>query len=99
MCGVIPRPDVIAGVDDVSLPMWMPGQCSDTTFMLVLGMRRPRAGPPATPSPQLEVYPTPYGDVTQVLVPPKVYETVQALGYHCGGICTPRTTKSSGTGG
>ena len=30
----------------------------------------------------MEVYPTPYGAVVQVVVPPTVYETVQALGYH-----------------
>ena len=36
----------------------------------------------AAPAPQVEVYPTQYGDVTQVVIPPTVYETVQALGYH-----------------
>ena len=36
----------------------------------------------AAPAPQVEAYPTRYGDVTQVPVPPNVYETVQALGYH-----------------
>ena len=36
----------------------------------------------AAPAPQVEVYPTPYGAVVQVVVPPTVYETVQALGYH-----------------
>ena len=34
------------------------------------------------PPPQVEVYLTQYGDVTQVVVPMTVYETVQALGYH-----------------
>ena len=43
----------------------------------------------AAPAPQVEVYPTQYGDVTQVVVPPSVYETVQALGYHhLGGLYT-----------
>ena len=36
----------------------------------------------AAPAPQVEVYNTRYGDVTQVIVPPTIYETVQALGYH-----------------
>ena len=34
------------------------------------------------PAPQVDVYPTQYGDVVQVVIPPTVYETVQALGYH-----------------
>ena len=28
------------------------------------------------------MYPTPYGNVVQVVVPPVIYETVHALGYH-----------------
>ena len=36
----------------------------------------------AAPAPQVEVYTTEYGDVTQVVVPPTIYEMVQALGYH-----------------
>ena len=28
------------------------------------------------------MYPTQYTDVAQVIIPPTVYETVQALGYH-----------------
>ena len=69
-------------VDEVSLPVWMPGQCSGTTPMLVWGPSRPRAGAPAAPTTKVEVYPTHYGDVTQVVVPPKVNVTIQALGYH-----------------
>ena len=49
----------------------------------------PDRGPTRTPGrggggprPQVEVYPTQYGDVVQVITPPTVYETVQALGYH-----------------
>ena len=77
-------------VDEVSLPMWMPGQCSGITPILVRGPSLPRAGARATPAPRVEVYPTQYGDVTQVVVPPKVYETVQALGYHhLGDLYTP----------
>ena len=69
-------------VDEVALPMWMPGHCSGTTPILVRGPRGPRAAAAAAPAPQVEVYPTPYGAVVQVVVPPTVYETVQALGYH-----------------
>ena len=36
----------------------------------------------AAPAPQVEVYPTQYGVVTQVVIPPTVYETVQVVGYH-----------------
>ena len=36
-------------VDEVSLPMWMPGQCSGTTPMLVPGPGGPRAGAMASP--------------------------------------------------
>ena len=40
--------------------------------------------------PRVQVHPTRYGDVTQVVVPPKVYETTQALGYHhLGDLYTP----------
>ena len=46
------------------------------------GPRGPRAGAAAAPVPQVEVYPTQYGDVVQVIIPPTIYETVQALGYH-----------------
>ena len=60
--------------------MWMPGLCSGTTPILVRGPGEPRAGPVVAPAPQVEVYPTQYGDVTQVVVPPTVYETVQAVG-------------------
>ena len=58
-------------VDEVSLPMWMPGQCSGTTPILVRGPSLPRARAQVTPAPRPEVYPTQYGDVTQVVVPPK----------------------------
>ena len=64
------------------MPMWMPGHCSGTTPILVRGPGGPCAAAAAAPAPQVEVYPTPYGDVVQVVVPPTVYETVQALGYH-----------------
>ena len=73
-------------VDEVSLPMWMPGPCSGTTPILVRGPGGPRAGAVAAPAPQVEVYSTRYGDVTQVVIPPTVYETVQVLGYHHRGV-------------
>ena len=63
-------------VHEVSLPMLMPGHCSGTTPILVRGPGGPRAGALAAPAPQGEVYPTRYGDVTQVVVPPTVYKTV-----------------------
>ena len=70
-------------VDEVSLPMWMLGQCSGTTPILVRGPGGLRAGAMAAPAPpRVEVYNTQYGDVTQVVVPPTIYEMVQALGYH-----------------
>ena len=69
-------------VDDVALPMWMPGQCSGTTPILVRGPGGPRSAAAAAPAPRVEVYTTLYGAVAQVVVPPTVYETVQALGYH-----------------
>ena len=50
--------------------------------ILVRGPGGPRAGAMAAPTPQVEVYPSQYGGVTQVVVPPSIYETVQALGYH-----------------
>ena len=43
---------------------------------------RTKSGGNGGPRPQVEVYPTQYGDVMQVVVPPTVYETVQARGYH-----------------
>ena len=46
------------------------------------GPWRTTGGAMAAPAPQVEVYPTQYGDVTQVVIPPTVYETVHALGYH-----------------
>ena len=69
-------------VDEVAMPMWMPGPCSGTTPILIRGPPGPRAGAAAAPAPQVEVYPTPYGNVVQVVVPPVIYETVHALGYH-----------------
>ena len=69
-------------VDEVAMPMWMPGQCSGTTPILVRGPGGPRSAAAAAPAPRVEVYPTLYGAVAQVVVPPTVYETVQALGYH-----------------
>ena len=62
--------------------MWMMGQCSGTTPILVQGPGGPRAGAMAAPAPRVEVYHTQYGDATQVVAPPTIYETVQALGYH-----------------
>ena len=64
------------------MPMWMPGPCSRTTPILVRGPSRSRAGAPAAPAPQVEVYRTQYGEVVQVVIPPTVYETMQAVGYH-----------------
>ena len=69
-------------VDEVAMPMWMPGQCSGTTPILVRGPGGPRSAAAAAPAPRVEVYTTLYGAVAQVVVPPTVYETVQALGYH-----------------
>ena len=64
------------------MPMWMPGPCSGTTPILVWGPGGSRAGAVAAPAPQVEEYPTHYGNVVQVVIPPTVNETVQALGYH-----------------
>ena len=69
-------------VDDVAMPMWMPSPCSGTSPILVRGPGGPRAGAAAAPAPQVEVYPTQYGNVVQVIMPLTIYETVQALGYH-----------------
>ena len=69
-------------VDEVAMPMWMPGPCLGTTLVLVRGPTGPRAWAAAAPAPRMEVYPTPYGNVVQVVIPPAIYETVQALGYH-----------------
>ena len=38
-------------VDEVSMPMWMPGRCSGTTPILVRGHGGPRAGAMAAPTP------------------------------------------------
>ena len=64
------------------MPMWMPGPCSGTSPILVQGPGGPRVGAAAAPAPQVEDYPTQYGDAVQVIIPPTIYETVQALGYH-----------------
>ena len=64
------------------MPMWMPGPCSGTTPILVRGPGGSRVGAAAAPAPQVEKYPTQYGDVVQVVIPSTVYETVHALGYH-----------------
>ena len=56
--------------------MWMPGHLNAGA-----GPKQAKHAP-AAPAPPVEVYPTKYGDITQVVVPPKVYETIQALGYH-----------------
>ena len=69
-------------VDEVSMSMWMPCPCSGTTPILVRGPGGSWVGAAAAPAPQLEVYPTRYGNVVQVVIPTTVYETVQALGYH-----------------
>ena len=73
-------------VDEVAMPMWMPGPCSGTTPILIRGPGGPRAGAAVAPAPQVEVYPTPYGTVVQVVVPRVIYETVHALGYHHLGV-------------
>ena len=72
-------------VDEVAMPMWMPGPCSGTTPILIRGPGGARARAAAAPAPQVEVYPTPYGNVVQVVIPPVIYETVHALGYHHPG--------------
>ena len=77
--------------------MWMPGPCSGTTHILVRGPGGPRAGAMAAPAPRVEVYATQYGDLTQVVVPPTVYETVQALGYHHLGDLYTATAGSKGS--
>ena len=74
-------------VDEVSLPMWMPGQCLGTTPILVRGPGGPRVGAMAAPAPRVEVNNTKYGDVTQVVVPPTIYETVH-WGTTTREICT-----------
>ena len=68
-------------VDEVSLPMWMPSQCSGTIPILLRGPGGPRVGAMAAPAPLVEVYTTQYGNVTQVLVPPHQLRD-SALGYH-----------------
>ena len=45
-------------VDEVAMPMWMPGPCSGTTPILIRGPGGARAGAAAAPAPQVEVYPT-----------------------------------------
>ena len=84
-------------VDEVSMPMWMPGPCSGTTPLLVRGPSGPWAGAAVAPAPQVEVYPTQYGNVVHVITPPTVYETVQALGYHHLGDLYTGTTESKGS--
>ena len=69
-------------VNEVAMPMWMPSQCSGTTPILVRGPGGPRSAAAAAPAPRVEVYTTLYGAVAEVVVPPTLYETVQALGYH-----------------
>ena len=76
-------------VEDVAMPMTMPGLCSRTSSILIRGPGGTRAGAAAAPAPQVEVYPTKYGDVVQVIIPPTVYETVPALGcHHLGDLST-----------
>ena len=71
------------------MPMWMPGPCSGTTPNLIRRPEKPRAGGAAAPTPQVEVYQTPYGNVVQVVVPPVIYKTVHAHGYrHLGDLNT-----------
>ena len=69
-------------VDQVSMPMWMPGPCSGTTPIVVRGLGGSRAGAAAAPAPQVGVYPNQYGNVVQVVTPPTVYKARRALGYH-----------------
>ena len=45
-------------VDEVAMPMWMPGQCSGTTPILVRGPGGPRSAAAAAPAPRVEVYAT-----------------------------------------
>ena len=40
-------------VNEVSMPMWMPGPCSGMTLILVRGLGGPRAGVMAAPSSSL----------------------------------------------
>ena len=67
-------------VNEVSVPMWMPGQCSGATPLVVRGPDRPRAGAMVSGAPRVEVYNTEYGNITQVVAPPTIHATVHALG-------------------
>ena len=69
-------------VDEMSMPMWMPSPCLGMTLILVRGPRGSRVGAAAAPAPKVEVCPTQYGDVVQVVILPTVYKMVRALGYH-----------------
>ena len=41
-------------VDEVCMPMWVPGPCSGTIPILVRGLGGPRVGAAAAPAPQVE---------------------------------------------
>ena len=76
-------------VDEAAMPMWVPGPCSGTTPILIRSPEKPQAGAAAAPTPQVEVYPTPYGNVVQVVIPLVIYEMVHALSYrHLGDLNT-----------
>ena len=77
---------------------WTPRRPSDTTQQSTAQHKLAQQSAARTtphhttspPPPPRWRYPTPCGDVTQVVVPPKIYETVQALGYHhLGDLYTP----------
>ena len=69
-------------VDDMAMPMWMPGPFSGTCPILVRGTGGPRAGAAAAPAPQVDEYPTHCGGVVQVIIPVTIYEPVKAPGCH-----------------
>ena len=85
---LLSRPPPEQVVDEASLLMWMLGQCSGTTPIWVRGPSGPRARAQRPLRPLVQVYHTQYGGVTQVVIPPAIYETAQALGYHHVGVCT-----------
>ena len=65
-------------VDEVSLPMWLPGQCTGTSPVTGAGPKPPKGGA-GGPYSSGQSVPRPVWDVTQVV---KVYETVHTSGYH-----------------
>ena len=85
-------------VDEVSVPMWMPGQCSGTTPILVWGPSRPRAGAPTALTPKVEVYPTCMETSRRWSYPPRSTRRYRLWGITIWGIYTPRITKLLGSG-